>query len=150
MPAPLQRPASDSSGVLGTALRLHLRQGRGLRSTNRTARQPSKFAACGLDFETMSKRPNVFDLDSVIVKKPAAPDPAPAPVPAVEPKPVAAAPAASKTFRTSTYFHRAVHDVLRAIAFEERKNVADLINEGLDAVLTRRNYPTTAEIIRRT
>jgi hypothetical protein len=100
-----------------------------------------------MDFETMSKRPSVFDIDSLMVKKPAAP---PDPMPAVEPKPVAPAPAASKTFRTSTYFHRAVHDVLRAIAFEERKNVADLINEGLDAVLTKRNYPTAAEIIRRT
>ena len=107
----------------------------------------------------MSKRPSVFDLDSMIVKKPApqavvagtqsmesetidqtpvAPKSAPAaprgPVP----------PVASKMFRTSVYFSRVVHDKLRDIAHEERKSVTDLINEGLDHVLTSRNYPPTA------
>ena len=49
-------------------------------------------------------------------------------------------------FRTSVYFSRAVHDKLRDIAHEERKTITDLINEGLDHVLTSRNYPNTAEL----
>lgn len=52
-------------------------------------------------------------------------------------------------FRTSVYFHRAVHDVLRDIARNERRSITDLINEGLDGVLTKRNYPRTAELRRR-
>ena len=59
--------------------------------------------------------------------------------------PVAKA-ASSEAFRTSVYFHRGVHDKLRAIAFEERKTVMDLINEGLDHVLASRHYPTTSEL----
>ncbi len=87
-----------------------------------------------------SKRPKVLDLGSLMVK--------PAPAPSIEPQaPVAAKKAAPKdAFRTSVYFHRAVHDKLRDIAHEERKTVMDLINEGLDVVLTRRNYPTTGEL----
>ena len=49
-------------------------------------------------------------------------------------------------FRTSVYFSRAVHDKLREIAFEERKSITDLINEGLDYVLTSRHFATTAEL----
>jgi hypothetical protein len=45
------------------------------------------------------------------------------------------------------YFHRAVHDALRAIAYEERKTISDLVNEGIDHVLTSRKYPT-AEALR--
>lgn len=52
----------------------------------------------------------------------------------------------SATFRTSVYFARPVHDKLRLIAFEERKTITDLINEGLDAVLQARGYPTTEEL----
>ena len=52
-------------------------------------------------------------------------------------------------FRTSVYFHRAVHDVLRDIAHNERRSIADLINEGLDHVLARRNYPGTADLRRK-
>ena len=51
-----------------------------------------------------------------------------------------------RAFRTSLYFHRSVHDVLRDIAHAERKNVSDLINEGLDHVLKKRKLPTTAEL----
>lgn len=66
----------------------------------------------------------------------------------VEVKAPDAAPAKGEAamFRTSVYFSRAVHDKLRAIAFEERKSVTDLINEGLDHVLAARNYPSTAEL----
>lgn len=49
-------------------------------------------------------------------------------------------------FRTSVYFSRAVHDVLRDVAHADRKSVTDLINEGLDVVLERRNYPPTGQI----
>jgi len=116
----------------------------------------------------MSKRPNVFDFDSIIVKKPAPVAPAPAvdvvaatPVqePVIEkperPKAAALAPAPVRKpapppppsmFRTSVYFSRAVHDKLRDIAHEERKSITDLINEGLDHVLTARNYPPTTEL----
>jgi hypothetical protein len=52
-------------------------------------------------------------------------------------------------FRTSVYFHRGVHDVLRDIAHNERRSITDLINEGLDHVLAKRNYPGTAELRRR-
>ena len=52
----------------------------------------------------------------------------------------------SATFRTSVYFARPVHDKLRLIAFVERKTITDLINEGLDAVLTARGYSTTAQL----
>jgi hypothetical protein len=43
-------------------------------------------------------------------------------------------------FRTSIYFHRSVHGVLRDIAHDESKSITDLINEGLDHVLAKRNY----------
>jgi hypothetical protein len=49
-------------------------------------------------------------------------------------------------FRTSLYLSRAVHDVLREIAFHERKKVHDLFMEGLDLVLEKRRHPSTAEI----
>jgi len=89
------------------------------------------------------KRPSVVDLDSLMVKTPATEARAePAAAPAKKP--------ADTHFRTSVYFSRAVHDKLREIAFQERKTVADLIHEGLDAVLTSRNYPTTAELRRKT
>ncbi|MCW6511306.1 ribbon-helix-helix domain-containing protein [Lichenifustis flavocetrariae] len=93
----------------------------------------------------MSKppRPPVMNLDSLMVRKPEA-------VPVVVPDPQESKPATGKdlaaTFRTSVYFSRAVHDKLRLIAFEERKTITDLINEGLDHVLTSRNYPTVGEL----
>lgn len=83
-------------------------------------------------------RPPVFGLDKLMVR-PNAPEPEP--VPTKEEKD------APSKFRTSVYFSRAVHDKLRLIAFEERKSVTDLINEGLDHVLTGRGYPTTDELI---
>jgi len=52
-------------------------------------------------------------------------------------------------FRTSIYFHRTVHDILRAIARDERKSITELINEGLDHVLAKRNYPGTADLLRK-
>ena len=54
----------------------------------------------------------------------------------------------SEMFRTSLYLSRAVHDVLREIAFHERKKVHELFMEGLDAVLERRRHPSSAEIAR--
>jgi hypothetical protein len=50
------------------------------------------------------------------------------------------------TFRTSTYFHRSVHDALLKIAHDERKTVTALLAEGIDHVLTSRKYPTAAEL----
>jgi hypothetical protein len=95
----------------------------------------------------------VLDLNSLMVKKPTlalAPAVEPiapsvvddAPQPAVKSTPRKP----PKMFRTSVYFSRTVHDKLRDIAHEERKSVTDLINEGLDHVLTSRNYATTAEL----
>lgn len=86
-------------------------------------------------------RPPVLDLGSMMVTKPAAVEPAVAAQVVEQP-----AKGEATMFRTSVYFPRSVHDKLRAIAFEERKTVTDLINEGLDHVLTSRNYPTTAEL----
>ena len=90
-----------------------------------------------------SPRPSVFSLDTMLVK-PATQETAPAPA-APDPKP-SGSPELSSKFRTSVYFSRAVHDKLRLIAFEERKSITDLINEGLDHVLTSRNYPTVNEL----
>ena len=89
-----------------------------------------------------SQRPNVFGLDNLMVKagKPELQEAAPE----ADAKP--RGPDLAGTFRTSVYFSRAVHDKLRLIAFEERKTVTDLINEGLDEVLRARGYPTTAEL----
>ena len=39
--------------------------------------------------------------------------------------------------------------VLRVIAHDERKSITDLINEGLDHVLAKRNYPGTADLRRK-
>ena len=52
----------------------------------------------------------------------------------------------AEMFRTSLYLSRAVHDVLREIAFHERKKVHDLFMEGLDHVLAKRRHPSTEEI----
>ena len=50
-------------------------------------------------------------------------------------------------FRTSVYIPRAVADKLHEIAFHEgRKKVHDLFMEGIDAVLSKRGYATTAEM----
>jgi hypothetical protein len=97
-----------------------------------------------------TKRPPVLALENFLVNT--SPPPAPAPecrptlesTPTLEPQPQPA-----PTFRTSVYFHRGVHDVLRDIAHDERKSVTDLINEGLDHVLAKRNYPGTADLRRR-
>src|ERR1700677_1169538 len=102
------------------------------------------------------KRPALLDLNALLVKTSApveesaplpaatvAENPAPAKSAAASKRPAAAEP---ENFRTSVYFSRAVHDKLREIGFEERKTITDLINEGLDHVLSSRNYATTAEL----
>lgn len=53
----------------------------------------------------------------------------------------------SGMFKTSIYLPQAVKDKLEEIAFHEgRKKVHDLFMEGIDAVLTKRGYATTAEM----
>lgn len=49
-------------------------------------------------------------------------------------------------FRTSLYLSRAVHDKLREIAFHEGCKVHELFMEGIDTVLTKRGYATSAEL----
>lgn len=61
----------------------------------------------------------------------------------------AAKPAKGETgmFKTSIYLPPSVKDKLEEIAFHEgRKKVHDLFMEGIDAVLTKRGYATTAEM----
>ena len=87
-------------------------------------------------------RPNVFaDQDSGAVPVDAAPA-ATAKASKIA-KPVKGE---AEMFRTSLYLSRAVHDVLREIAFHERKKVHDLFMEGLDHVLKKRRHPSTEEI----
>ena len=62
---------------------------------------------------------------------------------AVKPAPTKAG---NEMFRTGLYLTRAVHDVLREIAFTERKKVHELFVEGIDHVLKSRRHPTTREI----
>lgn len=53
----------------------------------------------------------------------------------------------SGMFKTSIYLPLSVKDKLEEIAFHEgRKKVHDLFMEGIDAVLTKRGYATTAEM----
>lgn len=53
----------------------------------------------------------------------------------------------AELFRTSIYLPKAAHDKLQEIAFHEgRKKVHDLFIEGIDTVLTKRGYATTAEL----
>lgn len=85
-----------------------------------------------------SKRPSVLNVDDLIVKPARAPSPA-TPAPEIEEKP-------RKSFRTSIFVSYAAHDVLRDIAHEERKSFAELVREGLDHVLTSRNFPTMTEL----
>jgi hypothetical protein len=92
-----------------------------------------------------TKRPPVLALESFLVNASPPPAPVPEPNPAPEPQLLQLAP----TFRTSVYFHRGVHDILRDIAHDERKSITDLINEGLDHVLAKRNYPGTADLRRK-
>jgi hypothetical protein len=85
-------------------------------------------------------RPNVFgDEDSVAV--PVAVDTA-----VKASKTAKLAKGEAEMFRTSLYLSRAVHDVLREIAFHERKKVHDLFMEGLDHVLAKRRHPSSEEI----
>ena len=95
-----------------------------------------------------TKRPPVLALENFLVR-PEEPQIRPTlefqrPYPAL-PGPPGLAP----VFRTSIYFHRSVHDVLRDIAHDERKSITELINEGLDHVLAKRNYPGTADLRRK-
>lgn len=52
----------------------------------------------------------------------------------------------AEMFRTSLYMSRAVHDVLREIAYTERKKVHELFMEGIDQVLKSRRHPSSREI----
>ncbi len=97
--------------------------------------------------EEMTKRPSVMSMDELM--KPGEPEPEPA----AEPEATPQAPPRQlnrkptpETFRTSVYFHRPVHDVLREIAYVERKTISDLINEGLDKVLRSRGKPSLKEL----
>jgi hypothetical protein len=90
-------------------------------------------------------RPNVFaeqDSDAVTVGATPA-----AATEAKVSKSAKPAKAEAEMFRTSLYLSRAVHDVLREIAFHERKKVHDLFMEGLDHVLKKRRHPTAGEIM---
>jgi hypothetical protein len=93
-----------------------------------------------------SKRPAVLDLGDLMVKPATAPAPGHLPDQAT---PAAKGKAPTDSFRTSVFLLRAAHDVLRDIAHEERKSFADLFREGLDHVLTSRNFPTMAELERK-
>lgn len=114
----------------------------------------------------MTKRPSVMSLDDLMGAKaePQAETPQPTPEPMKESVPAlqAEAPEAEPeeeaeepvkgrkpvphVLRTSMYFDREVHDALREIAFRERLNVSDLVNEGLDAVFKARGYPSVAKL----
>lgn len=91
-------------------------------------------------------RPNVFGDDEDATEREDV-TPASAPEPAKKRAPIKGE---TEMFRTSLYLSRAVHDVLREIAFHERKKVHDLFMEGLDLVLEKRRHPSTAEIVRST
>ena len=88
-------------------------------------------------------RPNVFGDDDDSVSLPVETTPA---IEATVSKSSKPANGESEMFRTSLYLSRAVHEVLREIAFHERKKVHDLFMEGLDLVLEKRRHPSTAEI----
>lgn len=90
-------------------------------------------------------RPNVFDdsLPAEIVGGTKQPEGSDANVASSAAKP------GTEMFRTSLYISRAVHDVLREIAFHERKKVQELVMEGLDHVLQKRRHPSSAEIVTR-
>ena len=90
-----------------------------------------------------STRPSVFGLDNLMVGK--ASTKAPESTTVAEPTPPKGKDL-STSFRTSVYFARPVHDKLRLIAFEERKTITDLINEGLDHVLASRGYPPIEDL----
>lgn len=82
-------------------------------------------------------RPSIFDTEAMKTPQVAA-DPA---VVALEP-----AQEGPEMMRTSLYIPRAVHDKLREIAFVERVKVNDLLVQGIDQVLTKRGFPSTAEL----
>ncbi len=90
----------------------------------------------------MSKRPSVLPTFDIVGGAPPAPPPAPASIVPVEKK--------MDGLRTSILVPRELHDVLRRIAFEERKTVTDIVMEGLDMALTRRGYPPTEKLGRKT
>lgn len=62
--------------------------------------------------------------------------------PAAQAAPIApAAKSAREVVRTTVYIPAQVYDVLRAIAFDERRRVHDLLLDGLDAVLKKHGKP---------
>jgi hypothetical protein len=69
----------------------------------------------------------------------------PAPlVPTVREARRAAAPGVKK--KPSVYLTPPVHEQLRTLAFQERKNMHDYLLEGLDLVFRQRGLPSIAEL----
>ena len=97
----------------------------------------------------MSRRaPSIFDADSMSVDDLKVSVPAPDPVAEPEPRKVGRpAKTTTKAKPTPFYLHPAVKEVLRDIAYHERRKEHDLFVEGLESVLKARSYPTVAEII---
>jgi hypothetical protein len=48
---------------------------------------------------------------------------------------------------TSLYLPKAVHEALREIAFHERVKIHDLVLQGIDAVLKKRDYKSIEGLI---
>jgi hypothetical protein len=49
---------------------------------------------------------------------------------------------------TSLYLPKAVHEALREIAFHERVKIHDLVLQGIDAVLKKRDYKSIEGLTR--
>jgi predicted DNA-binding ribbon-helix-helix protein len=105
----------------------------------------------------MTKRPAIIELDDMTVgaQRPAPTnktDPAPETVEA-KPQGLRKHYAGQKTsydpdvLRTSFYFHRAVHDKLREIAYTDRVSISSLIMTGLDKVLSEKGEDDTKTLI---
>ena len=98
--------------------------------------EPEPVAQSSVEAQTRTPKP--IEIADVETEKEDTPTTAPARKPLRKATP--------ETFRTSMYFARSVHDVLREIAYVERKTISDLINEGLDKVLKTRGRPSLKEL----
>jgi hypothetical protein len=47
---------------------------------------------------------------------------------------------------TSVYLPEAAYEALRQVAFDERRNIHDLLMEGVELALKKRGYPALAEM----
>jgi hypothetical protein len=47
---------------------------------------------------------------------------------------------------TSVYLPEAAYEALRQVAFDERRKIHDLLIEGVELALKKRDYPTLAEL----